>query len=371
MGIENIKWWMWVIISLPIGWLMAQANSYPVEPTEMRTDEQVYFEEAIMHPPVKAGGVEIPWVRNLKVYPETTALAHSGETQIMPVTYETLIPLPGGKAGEFEYEPSWFGAHVPYGVSRARGPATPGNPPGIEKSIAVTADATIESITTEAYGKDTPEGREAIKLATPAFGYANTVAELIKMGRMRPGQRVMIPWNPSERKTVQDWLEAAGKQYNWVHYQYAWWKEPQKCQMLWMGISVGLIGVVWPMTISILSGAGLSGRRVKEADYDLSRFGTGKSTAAPRVMPKDGPSEASKEQLAAMNEKLTAGLAADATDGSGGVPKPGAPVGAPAVAAKQLATETTAPPTEEQKSSRDYQGEFYPVAKGGEEKPKP
>jgi hypothetical protein len=370
MGIEHIRWWMWILISLPVGWLLAYVNSNPIQPTEMRTDEQVYFEQNILHAPVHAGGQDIQWVRNLTVYPPTSAVNRDGSTiQIMPVTYEVLIPLAGGTAGEYEYVPSWFGAHVPYGPSRGSNRANAGTlPPGMEETYVPAADATLGSITQAVYGKDTPEGRNAIAMANyTLFGLSHSIAELIKMRRFRPGQRLFVPWNPAEGKTVRDWLDTASHQAAWVHYEFAWWKVPKYCRMLWMGIAFGVIGVLWPMALLVLSGAGLSGRRVKESDYDLSRFGSGKSMPAPRAGAAE-LDEAGRASLSAMNASLTASLAADATDGGATPPAAaaGGAAGAAAIPAKPLVAETLAPPVAEQpqKSSKDYKGEFYPVAKG-------
>jgi hypothetical protein len=338
----------------------------------MRTDEQVYFEEAIMRAPVQSGATAIPWIRNLIVYPATTAQGNGGPPEIlMPVTYEALIPIPGGKAGEYEYEKSWFAAKIPYGPSRALTRAGgPGLPPGIQSTYVPALDATLGSITAAVYGKDTPEGEDTLTRANPSFGRSHSIAELLKTGHWKRGQRILVPWNPSDGKTIRDWLDAAAKKYNWVSYKPGWWKDAKYCRMLWMGISVGVIGIIWPVTIALMTGAGLAGRKVKESDYDLSRFGTGKATAAPSMAAKE-LDEAGRERLAAMNAALTTDLAANATDGSGAAKPAGTAAGAALPAAKPLTAETLAPPTEEQKASKDYAGEFYPVVKPGvKEEPK-
>src|SRR5580700_7306928 len=126
MELERLKWWHWLIISVPLGWLLAYVNMAPVEPTATRTDEQRYFERAILHGPAAAGNMAIPWIRNLTVYPPTTALGgnqtDANAPRIMPVTYEELTPIAHGDPGTYQYEKCWFPAHIPYGPTDLSAP---------------------------------------------------------------------------------------------------------------------------------------------------------------------------------------------------------------------------------------------------------
>jgi len=377
MELDRLKWWHWVLLSLPLGWLLAYVNSATVEPTNTRTDEIRKFQQAVMHPPAVAGGTQIPWIRNLIVYPPAPALGPGGKTiYMMPVTYDVLVPLLGGQAGEYTYEPSWFGASIPFEPWHTRATAG-GWPPGIEKTYTPDDDATLGSITAAVYGKETPEGDDAISLANySVFGSSHSIKALIAAGRFRSGGAILIPWNPTDGKTVRDWLDACKKDYPWVQARFAWWKVPRNCQILWMSISFMVVGVFWPITIRLLTGAGLSVRRVKAADYDLSRFGTGKETSAPRAAHAELDA-AGREKLATMNASLTASLAADATHGGPKAAAPPAAPTAPGIAAKTLAIEpVAAAPPEAPKEHLEYGGEFYPVAKGpvkknSEEPPQP
>jgi hypothetical protein len=370
MELDQLKWWHWVLISLPLGWLLAFMNSGTVQPTDYRTDEQVYFERAILHAPV--GDQNIPWVRHLVVYPVTEAKGANGNPVLLtPVTYEVLVHKSGGEANEYEYVPTWFGARVPYACTNQRPTANPGDarvtkaanhlPAGIEKTFAPDPDATLASITAAVYGKDTPQGESAIELANAALQKSHSIAALIKSGRFRNGQNVMVPWNPDQQKTVRDWLNGVDQDYDWIHYQYAIWKEPNFCKVLWMGGTFAVVGVLWPISITLLTGAGLGGRRVKKSDYDLARFGSGKSTRATMPGRKTKElDEAGQRQLAAMNQTLTDSLKDSATT-SAPPPKPAA---APAAhIPTPLASEPLAPPPAgPQEEAKEFSGQFYPVA---------
>jgi hypothetical protein len=374
MELENFRWWHWLLISIPLGWLMAYANSAPIQPTDLRTDRETTFESAALHAPV--GPSLIPWMRNIIVYPPTPAIAAGGGTTLItPVTYEVLEPKPGGQPGEYEYKPTWFGARVPYAPTNRR--PTDGNgrvlnyppgqlPPGIEKLYAPDDDATLQSITKAVYGVDSLAGQQIISMANPALEVSQSVAALIKANRLREGQSLLIPWNPSEGRTVRDWFDAAGHDYNWVHYRFAWWKVDRYCKMLWMGISVGIVGVLFPALTSILAGAGLGGRRAVKSDYDLNRFGTG--TAAARMPAKAKElDEQGREQLAAMNASLMSSLKEGAVDGSKqpGTSPPAAAPAAAAAKAKPLPTEAAPaiPAPEQPAVKKEYAGEFYPVVR--------
>jgi hypothetical protein len=373
MDIENFRWWHWLLISIPLGWLLAYANSSPIQPTDMRTDRETTFESAVLHAPV--GEAQIPWMRNLIVYPAAAAVGPGNKPiMVMPVTYEVLEPKPGGQTGEYHYVPTWFGARVPYAPANRRGIGRDGRtiplslknlPPGIEKTYVPDPDATLQSITAAVYGKDTLEGQTLIATSNPALAVSQSIATLIKANKFRVGQALLIPWNPAEGKTVRDWLDAAGERYDWVHYKFAWWKEARGCQMLWMGISVGIVGILFPMMVSILAGAGLGGGRSVKSDYDLSRFGGKPGTAAARMPAKAAElDEQGREQLAALNASLTSSLREGIGDASQkGVPA--SPATAPAAKQKPLPHEEPAviPVLEQPAAQKEYAGEFYPVVR--------
>ena len=315
-------------------------------------------------------------MKGLTVYPVTEAVGAGGETiKVMPITYETLAPKKGGKPGEYEYRKAWFAAMVPYAPTdqrpilnpldaeaNAKLRTLPGNglPPGIEKTYVPKPDDTLESITTAAYGKDSWQGEETIAKANQIFRRQHAVRELLKSGALRPGQAINIPYGPEGTQSVRDWLDAAARAYPWVGYHYAWWKEPKKASVLYMGGSFLIVGVIWPAMMFVLTNAGLGKRRAEPA-YDLSRFGKGKPELKPRPVAVHGMTSEDEDRLKAIEDAVAASLAkADTEDRQRADDEDGpAPI-------RELSNRPLEPETavgEKEEESMEYKGEFYPVVK--------
>jgi hypothetical protein len=272
--------------------------------------------------------------------------------------------------------PRPFGVRFTIAATRAPGQPLGHLPAGIEKTFVPDSDANLASITAAVYGKDTPQGENALEMANFALQKSHSIAALIKAGRFRQGQSLAVPWNPDEQKTVRDWLDAAAHDYNWIQYRAAWWKDAKYCNLVWIGGTFTVVGVIWPIMIALLTGAGLGGHRVKKSDYDLARFGSGKST--PATMPgrkSKELDEAGQRQLAAMNQALTDSLK-DSISTSGAPAKPAAAAAAAPHIPSPLAAEPLAPPPpSKQEEEKEFSGQFYPVAhpvaKPAETKPDP
>jgi hypothetical protein len=149
--------------------------------------------------------------------------------------------------------------------------------------------------------------------------------------------------------TVRDYLNDAH-----VNFRYAWWKEPKTLIALWTVGSTVLIGGVWPTVLNLLVGAGFGRRQPKEPDYDLGRFKSEPGPAGPAATTPDGA--ALEEHVRKLEEELagslSAGVSAAGQDQANeSKPAPAllaAPVEAPAAAGDE---------------DKEYQGEFYPVAR--------
>ena len=379
MDIEHLRWWHWVLLSLVLGYLLAFVNSAPIEPVGMTEQQIPQFQRDVMHAPI--GKDHIPWTKGIRVYPSVEKGALGKPLQI--VTYEALAPKKGGGPDEFYYRANWFCAPIPYTVT-GQGPvlADPDKqfkdeadkaaehlPPGIEKAVSAQPGDTLESITASAYGRLSNDGQEAIATANPAFRYSKSVDDLIKRRRMSNGQQILIPWSPEKQKTVRDWLDDAGKNYSWVRYQFAWWKVPRYCTMLWMGSTFAVVGVIWPMTLSVLTGAGLGRRTVDKNEYDLTRIGSEKrkAKAKPKLAETAEEAAAQHQRLVAMNEALTASVS-EGIDRASNKPKVGQEADHPATAAGPnrpfvpQAADPNVPVPVGNEEDKEFTGEFYPVA---------
>jgi len=120
-------------------------------------------------------------------------------------------------------------------------------------------------------------------------------------------------------------------------YRFAWWATTPMTIALWGGGSVVVIGGIWPMFITLLTG-GFGGKQKASALYDLDRF----------------KSEANQPQTTGMGT-----FAAGDDELQEASPQP-TQASAPATV-KKLDTETLAPLHGRTDGPHHYQGEFYPV----------
>ncbi|HUB24896.1 MAG TPA: hypothetical protein VL992_05655 [Tepidisphaeraceae bacterium] len=372
MGLEHTRWWHWVVLSLILGWTLGYLNSTPTEPLSRNDNTIVQFERAVLRAPLGGGG--IPSVRNLVVYPPQTTKNSKGETiQVIPVLYDELVPKPGGAANEFQYEPTWFCSAVPYvplpmrPVISKTDPnyaALASKPPvGFKGTWKPGAKDTISTITAAVFGKDTLEGEAAIRSANPIFGRSDSIQNLIDVKMFRPGGSILVPHDPDGPPvTVRDWLTEASATYPWIHFKYAWWRDPKYSQWLWMGSTFAIVGVIWPILMNVLGRAGLGGREMAMRHYDIDRFGKGKpEKKLSAAKPKGEMSETGQQQLAAMNQSLMSELEQVAGHGSPAGPATAAPQDPARQFVASVAEPAAAVPVKPQ-DDKEFSGEFYPVA---------
>ena len=165
--------------------------------------------------------------------------------------------------------------------------------------------------------------------------------------------------------TVRDYLASVEQQNASVHFHYAWYRERWAVYTLWMAASVLLVGGIFPSVISLMTGGGLNlsmqfehKPKAKNDDYDLDRFGKG-SWRGDRRDGARGASDADMDELrrldAEMEKRLGSGAhasggAAASSEGDAGVRKlDGGPLDIAAA--------------DQPQEQREYEGEFYPVAK--------
>ena len=92
-------------------------------------------------------------------------------------------------------------------------------------------------------------------------------------------------------------MKAVQEENKLVTYQFAWWEVPKYQYAIWTAGCLVVIGGIWPTIINLLIGAGL-GPKKKEEDYDLNRFGRGKTKTETAPAARRGMTTAEQSQLA-------------------------------------------------------------------------
>jgi hypothetical protein len=230
-----------------------------------------------------------------------------------------------------------------------------------------------------------PPGRDGHPFLANIVVYPSTGVDLVKFERRLRGanpreiryQQWQItlrrPFRPLERGrrgvvrpseaprpdySVRDYLTDVAKEHKHVSFRYAWWKEPKATLALWTMGGLVLVGGVWPTVVNLLVGAGFGRRREKDPEYDLDRFQGEPEVVKPAPPATVGMEDHLRELEEELAQNLKAGVATTAA------PQPEQPVAK--LTGEKLQVEAT-PEVEEHK---EYKGDFYPVVRKVEHKPK-
>jgi hypothetical protein len=101
MGIDELKRWHWIVISVFVGLILAYTRTSMEPPRGPRSTKAPQFEAELIRPPLKTGE---SFVKNLTVYPPING--------IYPVQFDLLIPTKDNKA--WTYTPWYMDAETPY-----------------------------------------------------------------------------------------------------------------------------------------------------------------------------------------------------------------------------------------------------------------
>ncbi len=178
-----------------------------------------------------------------------------------------------------------------------------------------------------------------------------------------------IPTDPKPDLTVSEYLGDLKEKFPQaqIQFRYAWWEVPRNTLAIGAVAGLVLIGGIWPSVVGLLTGGGIWGpkRREKPA-MDMSRYGNS-DNAAPSGA-SAGMTDADRAQMEDMENAMLANLGgfgvggreSDSVDEDVPTVKPltGGPLegGAAAAAARAEA------------ESKEYKGDFYPVARPGGKK---
>jgi hypothetical protein len=140
-------------------------------------------------------------------------------------------------------------------------------------------------------------------------------------------------------------------------FRYAWWEQPTLALLLPTAAGLLIIGIAWPLSIALMQGAGLTRPPQKTKSARSRSTTTGSATTPPR------DTSAGDRQLATLNDQLESSLAAGASDHASNE-TPSTPAPAPAVTPLGIPEPASAAACPGQHDpTKEYGGEFYPVAK--------
>ena len=181
------------------------------------------------------------------------------------------------------------------------------------------------------------------------------------------GRYYWIPWDPKDHHTVSDFLLASnqflatrdGSQAMPISFHYHWWESSKYGFQIWMGGTFLIVGVIWPTLLTVMVKGGL-GKTTPE-EYDLNRFKGEPEEMKPE--PVVDTSASDMQRLRELEESMTAALKSGAAPAAAGAT-------AVATAAPEIIKLTGGPAHEAEvpkqaDESKEYGGEFYPVAHPG------
>ncbi len=314
MGLENLKFWHWMIIGVlvGVGFGYVKSQMTDVSGPTVRSWDRGQFHEALGE-----RGTTLA-VRKLVLHP-----ANDGQEWVSGEIYQR-------KEGPF----SIYNPNARRGNFRWRN--------------ATSQPANTQKI-------ELPPGGRWVPLDLLAAD-PNRKDPYYRPDANNPVYKTMLDGHEWLAQLQKDYPPIPGFERD-LTFRFAWWEVPKNMMMIYGAGGFVVIGVIWPSIIALLMGAGLAKR--PEKTYDLNRFKGGEE----KKEAKAGATQADQDQLAELNAKLEAGVA----DMLQGETTPDIDHDAEhAAVVKKL--ETTAMDAKEgavaaPEKPKDYQGEFYPVAK--------
>jgi hypothetical protein len=259
---------------------------------------------------------------------------------------------------------------------------------GVEPDNSVSMSLSVREFSQEVGVDDLPGNRQRIEdivlhpPSDPAESAYHKAVQIVTFKRavfdeQRKGWvykpaaiKVELPFKAPGREggdyggSFENYMKAVQEENKAVTYQFAWWEVPRDQYLIWTAGCLVVIGGVWPTIISLLVGAGL-GPQKKEADYDLDRFGRGKTKTETAPAARRGMTTAEQSQLANLTQNMESDLSPSGmARTSGGVAATASEQPVRKLDGKALEVAQT----EKEEEDKEYKGEFYPVAKSGQKK---
>jgi hypothetical protein len=317
MGIESIKRWQWIVMSLLIGLLVGYVwNS--LDDIGATTGDQIKdqrtFERALVNEVKKADGTMRREFDEVAVTPYKNS---NDPSVAYVVTGKMWVNMPKMINGK-----KVFGWWPQYYLAPAKFDAPPVKTTG----------------------------------PVPGPSLLQRTAELL---------RLRAPDEP-KGKTVVDYLRALSASPAHVQFTYKWWNEPRVRIAAWTaGCFLG-IGVIWPFFLNIMLFGSLW-RPIEEKGVSLRKA---KSTSSTVAKPRNAITEKDMAELAALEAELEAKLAADAKPRSASdEPQEATPAPIKVLGGGGSDTVKVPEQTAEQKAFAARQDDFYPTERGSKKKP--
>ena len=326
MKIERIKRWQWMLISVVVGGLLSAVRlKYGADVDGSSMNSQRQLEMGLMQ---DVKGVRC--FKDLVVYPN-------------PVKKERAEAEKGNKAK------------------------------GKDKKAATEPDRTYYIVMGKYYSGRAERQSDGKFLAvwrpyffveqSPVYTPQINLAQLNKPD----GPDYVKKFKAIPRPTVLDFL-AIMKEAKGINYSYAWWAEPGKGTVVWMGASFVFSGLIWPSVVSLLAYGTLT-PPVEEKGTDLSKVRS--STTATGPAKPTGPTEEDMDELTRMERALEEKI--KASDRDAGPVAPAAVAAGPATIKQLTATKLETAAFNENKEQKEFGAkadDFYPTERTGG-KPKP
>ena len=363
--VERMKWWQWTLLSLALGALLGYLNSGGADTAvDHSSASTVTFETALILKPwvdPKDNTNRRPYVTDVVVHPVQDVQVGNKVTKYQLVTFTRFIP-PDGDHHSGSTQVQDLLAPFPYEPTPRSSASNASRKYPAASAYRGMAGDTIKSLATKFYPTDVALGERAIIAANPHLREAATANDV----KILPGRWYWIPWDPKDHHNVNDFISATddflkardGTAAIPITLHYRWWESQKYGFEIWMAGTFLIVGVLWPTLLTVMIKGGLG--KMTPDEYDLSRFRGGpEPEMAKATAPVATADDAAR--LRELEESLTASLKAGAT--ATPVAKAPTAVAAPPEVKKLAggpAEAAAAPkPVEE---SKDYQGEFYPVA---------
>ncbi|HEY1628920.1 MAG TPA: hypothetical protein VGF52_03610, partial [Tepidisphaeraceae bacterium] len=172
-----------------------------------------------------------------------------------------------------------------------------------------------------------------------------------------------IPFKPTDPRqasgeanfTIEKFLSTLARQHDFIQFHYAWWLEPGKSLAVGAAAGVVVIGILWPMLLSLLTSGGLAPRRAASEKKSSLFSVRSSSTIATKSPPK--VSAADEQRLHDLTAAYERNLPiSDAPSTNSAAPAAAEPVrkleGGPLEIAAQVKKE---------EDEIEVKGEYYPV----------
>ena len=406
MSIEGLRQWHWAVIGLIAGLLFGWAwNSFNQSGglEAARTIDPRRFEEALKRPPLRG----YPWVKNLRLHQDqghyvlTMKQLQVDPAEKHPENARHYLYVPVRLNGGPPYLPETASQTVRVVVDPASGwPNTlqiNGNPsysnsllkldrwqlgqstiqPGTaaeiglvlrpaEYRLSIFADPAMQSAVSmkglsikfngrqlAPLSRRRSSAKEVWQTTVPRDAFIGGDWQTFQFNDNSHSMRIRRIELEDPRYTVLDYLDFARRGNPQLSWGMAWWDRPALAIPAFGAAGLVLIGVIWPLVLRLLIGAGF-GRRLPEVQYDLDRFQREPTPASPADVKTDSAMAQLLELEKRMEQELESAPAAPAAS----------TIKAACEAPPQLANRSDSPigltqPAPE--TNHEYSGEYYPV----------